>query len=169
MLRRSLPSGLIGLGVLLLAGSAAYWVSTTALANPSAVDVPRELAGRPLTSQESGTAAVADITRLHGKDFPLTSGAMAVYGGGAVTLRVSGAPAAPIAAEMVRVMRDKIAEGRSPFQPLETRELVDRTIHVLEGMGQRHFYFQAGVLVVWLAADEALAEQALMDTLLFYS
>ncbi len=168
MLRRYLPLALIGLGGLLLAGSALYWGFAVTLVNPAALDVPPELAGVELTSQASGVAAVAEIARLHGKDFPLTSGAMAVYGEGAATLWVSGVPAAPMAAEMVRVMRDKIAEGRSPFQPLETRELVDRTVYALAGMGQRHFYFQAGALVIWLAADEAVAEQALLETLLFY-
>lgn len=167
MLRRTLPFGLMGLGALLLIGSLAYWSLSRALARPSAVAVPPDLAGRSLTQQETGVAAVAEVVRLHGKDFPLTSGAMAVYGGGTATLWVSGAPAAPLAAEMVCAMRDKIAEGRSPFQPLETRELADRTVYVLEGMGQRHFYFQAGALVAWLAADEAIAEQALAETLLF--
>ncbi len=168
MLRRYLPFAVIGLGGLLLAGSVLYWGFAVALANPVALDVPQELAGRELTGQETGVAAVAEILRLHGKDFPLTSGAMAIYGDGAATLWVSGVPAAPVAAELVRVMRDKIAEGRSPFRPLETRELVDRTVYVLEGMGQRHFYFQAGALVIWLAADEVLAEQALLETRLFY-
>jgi hypothetical protein len=35
-------------------------------------------------------------------------------------------------------------------------------------MGQRHFYFQSGSLVVWLAADDTLAEPALEQVAAFY-
>jgi hypothetical protein len=93
---------------------------------------------------------------------------MGVYGGGAATLWVSGSPAAPMAAAMVRAMRDKIAEGRSPFTPLGTRSLSGSEIYELTGMGQSHFYFRTGALVVWLAADKALAESALQEAVTFY-
>ena len=168
MVRRYLPLGLIGLGVILLVSSALYLAFTVALNNPAAIGVPQELAGLKLTQQEQGPAAVSDIAQLHAKDFPLISGAMAVYGKGGARLWVSGVPAAPMAAGMVRDMRDKIAQGRSPFQPLETRAVANRTVYALEGMGQRHFYFQSGALVIWLAVDSVLAEQALRETMSFY-
>jgi hypothetical protein len=168
MLRHYFAVGLVGLGALLLAASLVYWRYTEALASPDDVAVPGSLAGERLTQQEAGVEAVEDITRLHGKEFPISAGAMGLYGGGAATLWVSGSPAAPMAAAMVRAMRDKIAEGRSPFTLLGTRSLSGSEIYELTGMGQSHFYFQAGALVVWLAADEALAEAALQEALTFY-
>jgi hypothetical protein len=164
------PRALIVLGALLLVISLGYWTYAEVLANPSAVAVPDAVAGLPLTQKTVGPEAVAEVTQLHAKEFPLTSGAMAMYGNGAVTLWVSGAPASFIASEMVRAMTDKIAEGRSPFTPMGTREVGGRTIYELTGMGQQHFYFQSGSLVVWLAAraGEAIAEQALGETLQFY-
>ncbi len=166
--RRLLPLGLMAAGVLLLLGSGLYAWYTTVLANPAALRVPPALAGQALTHSVEGVDAVAEVTRLHGKDFPLSSGAMARYGTG-ITLWASGAPASPMAAEMVRAMRDKIAEGRSPFTPLGTRQAAGREVYELEGMGQRHFYFQSGPVVVWLAADAALADAALADALAFYA
>lgn len=168
MLKRFGPLALIGVGAILLLAAIAYWVYAAALANPGAATVPDVLAGMPLTQKTVGLEAVAEITRLHNKEFPLTSGAMAMYGDGAVTLWVSGAPASPIADEMVRTMTDKIAEGRSPFTPMGVRQVNGRAVYELVGMGQRHFYFQSGTLVVWLAATEEVAEKALEAALAYY-
>lgn len=166
----------IALGALLFLASVGYWAYADALANPGPVAVPGSVAGMPLTQKTVGPEAVAEVTRLHGKEFPLTSGAMAMYGDGAVTLWVSGAPARLIANEMVRAMTDKIADasagsaqgGRAPFTPTGTRDMDGRTVYELTGMGQRHFYFQSGRLVVWLATDETLAGQALVEVAQFY-
>ena len=166
--RRFLPLGLMALGGLLLVGSLVYWRYAEAVANPDEVALPQSLAGKALSSQVTGVGAVDEIARLHGKAFPLVSGAEATYGGGAITVWVSGAPAAPMAAEMVRVMTDKIAEGRSPFTPEGSRTVGTAEVYVLSGMGQQHFYFQVGALVVWLAADQRVAETALQETLTFY-
>jgi len=166
-LRASLgPVALIALGLLLLVAAIGYSIY---IARPAAVSAPDTLAGLPLTTASYGQSAIAEIARLHGKEFPLTSGTVAAYGGEAeATLWVSGAPLSWTASQMVRTMEKKIAEGRSPFTPMGTREVSGRTVYELTGMGQRHFYFQAGSLVVWLAADETFAEQALGDVLTFY-
>jgi len=168
MLRRLGPILLIALGALLAAGAGGWLTFSQLLANPGPVTVPDSVAGVPLARNTVGVEAVAEVTRLHGKEFPLISGAMAIYGQGAVTLWVSGVPADLMAAEMVRSMTDKIAEGRSPFTPLDGRQINGRAIYELAGMGQRHFYFQSGSLVIWLTADEAIAEKALEEVAAFY-
>ncbi len=173
MLKHSGPVALVVAGALLLLGSVGYWTYTQALANPGAAAVPDSIAGAPLSQKTVGVEAVAEVTRLHGKEFPLTSGAMAMYGQGAATLWVSGTAASPLAAEMVRAMTDKIADAsagsaRSPFTPTGTRRLNGRNVYELDGLGQRHFYFQSGSLVIWLAVDESLAEDALGEVSQFY-
>jgi hypothetical protein len=44
----------------------------------------------------------------------------------------------------------------------------NRLIYELEGMGQRHYYFQSGKLLIWMAANPELAEQAITEILKFY-
>lgn len=168
MLKRFGPGALIAVGVLVLLAAIGYGAYAEALANPGAAAVPDAVAGARLVQKIVGPEAVAEVTRLHGKEFPLTSGAMATYRNGTATLWVTSVPASPMAAEMVRAMTDRIAEGRSPFRPTGTHEIDGRSVYELIGMGQRHFYFQSGSLVIWLAADEAIAEKALMETLTFY-
>jgi len=83
-------------------------------------------------------------------------------------LWVAGVPAKVMAARMVNEMEQAIANGESPFTPTGTRRVNGRTLYELTGMGQRHYYFQSGSLVVWLAADDPIAETALADALNFY-
>ena len=66
-------------------------------------------------------------------------------------------------------MEGSIAVAQSPFRALGKRELEGVTVYELQGLGQRHFYFQAGRLLIWLASDDDVADQALSETLAFYS
>lgn len=169
--RRLVPLLLIGLGLLALLGAIVTWrLGDRTSASPRAADLPDSVAGLRLSDMQVGTTAVENVTRLHGQSFPLESGAVGMYDGpdGAATVWVAGARSHTDAGQMVIAMRDRIAEGRSPFTPLVAQETASGTIYELEGMGQRHYYFQAGELVIWLGADHLLAEQALRDVLDFY-
>jgi hypothetical protein len=122
-----------------------------------------------LSVKSTGQQAVWELTRLHQKEFPLASAAVGSYGAEhQVTLWVSGAPIRSLAGRMLATMRDKIAEGRSPFTSLGEIKDGNRLIYVLVGMGQKHFYFQSGKLLIWMAASPELADQALAEVLKFY-
>lgn len=156
-------------GALLVTGGLAYVLSNPATTDTDTLALRKSLAGLSLASTEVGPEAIAEITRLHGKEFPLTSGAMGMYGVDAqATVWVASLSSETAAQQLVTAMRDKIAEGRSPFTPVTARPLGRRTIYELDGMGQKHFYFQSSDRVIWLAADPDIAAQALPTTLEFY-
>jgi hypothetical protein len=69
---------------------------------------------------------------------------------------------------MISDMRDKIDQAETPFTPLG--ESVDGQCRVYElvGMGQQHFYFHSGNLLIWPAVKGEDAELALQQTLDFY-
>lgn len=167
-MKRILVSLLILTGIVLTVTAFGWLFYEQKVANPASVSIPDTLAGLPLIDQKTGKQAALDFSQLHGKQFPLTSGVVGVYGDHRATLWVAGAPLKVMAAEMVNAMQDKIAEGRSPFTP--TAEISDneRTIYALEGMGQKHYYFQSGNLVIWLAAETNLAETAIQQLQEYY-
>ena len=144
--------------------AALIWASfEKAIGNPASLTLPEQLAGLPLSSQMTGPQAVTDFSNLHGERFPLTSGAVGFYGNNRATIWVAGAPLSLMAARLVTAMRDKIAEGNSPFTTSGEYQDNKRTIYALEGMGQKHFYFQSHNLVIWLAADADIADAAIQQ------
>jgi len=165
--RIALLLAVAGAALLLFAGGT--WLYTFLKAGPGAAPLPEMLAGLPLVQETSGAAAVEELTRMHGMGFPFTSGAVGRYGvGEQAVIWVSGFSSASMADQMTAEMHARIAEGRSPFKPVGQRRAGWHTIYELDGMGQKHFYFRSGELVIWLAVDERLAEEALLQILVFY-
>jgi hypothetical protein len=157
-------------GLLLIAGGLGYnWLSN-ATAEPKAAVLPGRVAGLPQSQADYGVAAVNEVTRLHGQSFRLTSGAHGVYGNRdeTATLWVTGAPSRLIAARMVTAMDEAIAASDSPFTPLGVRRINGRSVYALTGLGQQHFYFRSAATIIWLTADEGVAEAALAELLDFY-
>ena len=168
-MKRILPYILIGMGVLFLLGSAGLYLYAPAHNKPGAASLPGSLAGLPLVSQRTGQAALVEINQLHGKTFPLTAGSVGEYGPtGQLTIWVSQASSNQMAGEILAAMRDKISEGNSPFTPTGLTQVGGKAIYELEGMGQAHYYFRSEELVIWLAVDADLAEDALTGVLRFY-
>lgn len=168
-MKRFLPFLLMGLGVALLFAGLVDWRYNTLLENPTPAALPEQILDLPLVNKVTGRQAASEIAALHRKDFPLSSAAVGIYGQEhQVTLWISGSPVGLMAERMVAAMQDRIARGNSPFTPLGERAQGSRRIYELEGIGQRHFYFQSGKNVVWLAARTEVAEPALDQLLKFY-
>lgn len=163
--RRKILLLLILSGIVLISTAiAAGWLRIT-LEKSDPTWLPETLAGLVLEQLVQGEEAVSEINRLHGKSFALVDGAVGSYGGGQVTLWVSQAQTTSSAEEILFAMRDRIAEGDSPFTPLRESTRGHRTVYEAEGMGQTHYYFQSSDLVIWLAVEITIAETALTDAL----
>ena len=139
------------------------------LANPGSAPLPDEISGYPLLSSTKGLAAIQEINHMHRNQFPLTSGSIGVYGTeGQIQLWVSGTAFDYFASRMVNQMETSIASNNSPFTPVGVRIIEDRSIYELTGMGQDHFYFQSGDLVIWIATNQSLTEDTLLEILEYY-
>jgi hypothetical protein len=167
-MKRFFSLGLITVGILLLSGVVNWSYFGNLTKQPGEVSLPDSIAGLKITNITTGDQAMADFENLHDKQFPVTSGSIGIYGNNEITLWAAGAPSETIASEMTNSMTEKIAKGNSPFTPLEQITQGNRTIYVLEGMGQQHYYFQSNNLVIWLAVSPALADRALQQTLEVY-
>jgi hypothetical protein len=168
-MKRIFPLVLITLGLLLSVAALGQLYLNNRAISPASTDLPKELTGLNLTQTQTGSKAISEFADLHGKEFPVVSGAIGIYGDRKITLWVAGAESESIAVEMTNAMQSKIAQGNSPFTPVDEIKDRSRTIYVLEGMGQKHFYFQSNNLVIWLAVDPAIADDALQQILEVYS
>jgi hypothetical protein len=167
-MKKRVPVVLILAGFLLIGFAASYAVWSATLDQPGAAPLPPELVGIPLSQSAVGKAAAIEINNLHHLEFPMTSASVGVYGPGQAILWVAGTPVNLLAERMLVEMREKIAEGNSPFSPTGARQDGKRPIYELDGLGQKHFYFRSGSLLIWVAADAEQAEQALAQTLEYY-
>jgi hypothetical protein len=166
---RFLALGLIFIGLILTGSGMAYALVTQKISNPAPAPLPSKLAGLPLSSKSSGSQAVVEVSHLHNQVFPLTSASVGRYGSNqSITIWTTGAPFRFLANRMLVDMRNKIDEVDTPFIPLGDRRDTSRVVYELQGLGQKHFYFQSGNLIVWMAVDEQFAEQALIELLVFY-
>jgi hypothetical protein len=105
---------------------------------------------------------------MHGKEFPVISGDIGYYRDGATALWIVGTSTDAVAAGIASSMQARIAEGDSPIIPIDEIQNGNRTVYVLDGMGQKHYYFQSNHLVIWLDAQPSIAEDAIQQILEVY-
>ncbi len=170
MRRKMIAIALVLLGAMLLSAMGGYFWLQNRMQNPSVPPVPSQIAGLQRTVLDTGAQAALEIGQLHGKGFPLTVAAVAIYQGeGNAQLWVAGAPWKWFSSRLFASMQERIASSTGlPFHPQGERLVNGRRVQALEGLGQQHFYFQSGNLVIWLAVDPPLAERALDEILQFY-
>ena len=165
--KRLISYVLFMLGVAILVGTV-WFALHTGSSRQVAPDVPQEVAEVEMTQFITGPEAIESIQQLHGVEILLAGGVVAAYGNQNIILWVSDAGEVATAADLTELMKVRIAEGRSPFVELGDFELEGKTIYALDGMGQAHYYWQSGELVIWLAADVDLAEGAIREVVAYY-
>jgi len=167
-MKRLFQFGLITIGLLLFLGAVGWLYLDNLVDHPGVLPLPERIAGLSITDRMTGVQAAENFVKLHNQEFLITSGVIGFYGNQQAIIWAAGTPFEFMAASMVNSMRDRIAEGNSPFTPMNEYQIGGRTVYVLEGMGQDHFYFQSKNLIVWLAADPSIADEALEQTLEAY-
>ncbi len=165
-IKRPLASLAILMGVILLTGSLVFSYLNRSIAEPDATRLPKKIAGLSLNTAIYGPEAVEEITRLHGKAFPIASGALGMYGdSNQISIWIAGFTSRSLATQIISAMEEKISLGNSPFTPIDQKQGEGHSIQYLEGMGQKHVYLQSGKLVLWLSADPSVADQAIQQIL----
>ena len=127
--------------------------------------VPATLAGNPIVTSLRGTAALADVSRLHGKTIDAVDAAVARYQNGA-TVWISVSSSALEASRLFWRMNRRMANGTEVFSAPRPQEIAGRSVFVTEGIGQIHYYYQSGTRVIWLAVPPGPHAGAAIEALL---
>ena len=127
--------------------------------------VPAALAGTPIVTSLRGAAALADVSRLHGKTIAAVDAVVARYRDG-TTLWVSASSSALEASRLFWRMNRRIANGTEVFSAPRPQEIAGRSVFVTEGIGQIHYYYQSGARLIWLAVPPGPHAGAAIEALL---
>ena len=168
-MKRIFAIGLMVIGVWLVVGAIGWTFFDHPSSQFSEGSLPDSIAGLRLTNSTTGPQAIEELSSMHGKEFHIEFGEIGVYGNREITLWVAGAASDEVAAQMTTAMQEKIAKANSPFTPTNEIQNNDRKVYVLDGMGQRHYYFQSKNFVIWLAANPSVADTAIKQILEVYS
>ena len=158
------------IGVILLAGVAVYaFANVPYIFQVEKDTVPRTISALPRVRKITGQRAIENIQKLHGYDFNLENGTIAIYGNQDVILWVSDPGSEQGAANLIETMKARISDGNSTLHELGSFELLDYTINELEDADQQHYYWQVENFVIWLTVDATIADGALGEVVLYYS
>lgn len=124
-------------------------------AEHGAADVPATWQGMQRVGLASGDQAIAEMSRLHGKNIPVHAGYRVDYAGTdeRVTLWVAHVENAAAAQRMVDQMTAGMAAGDTPFSRPGPVDLAGVSAYRTTGMGQEHYYYARDNQVYWLAAS----------------
>ncbi|MBI5374883.1 MAG: hypothetical protein HZA77_05580 [Candidatus Schekmanbacteria bacterium] len=123
-----------------------------------------------LKESKTGSEALKELFRLHGKRMGLANGYVGEYRGdmGSATVYYSVAKNEDISARLIEFMVKRIGEGNKYFQGLKEERRGSFIFYSVTGMGQRHFFFRIADKVIWIAADAPIAEMFLDESLKIY-
>ncbi len=151
---------------------AAVWFSfgQNVLVPQKQLGVPEQLGTLELVGSVEGSAAMAQVSRLHGTDIELVSAYVAeyVHGNERVTVWVGTTESRDAAAGLTRRMIEGIEKGGSGFNNLQRLTIAGHDFFQVEGPGGKHFFYNSRELreeVVWLTVEAADALPILKEAL----
>ncbi len=127
-----------------------------------AASIPTQIGGLRRGAMMTGAQAMEELQQLHGKGVGLSKGWIAHYGKDAIVYLGETKDEA-IATQVFEAMTTRIGAGNQYFKNLQQLQVNGRQVYTVTGQGQRHYYYQQGRQVIWIAAPAGQEEQFLKD------
>lgn len=154
-------------GIRSLAGLAVSAFFVAVYAQAAQLEPPKSLGALELAHALRGKIALQAIDRLHGKGLAATDAYVAHYerNGLVAMLYVSRPVRASMTVTQIEKMAAGIRAGKTPFSHLKSSERNGTTVYSALGEGRIHYFYRQDADAIWLAADPAVAKEA-VDALL---
>ncbi len=145
----------------------AYFFSVAAGVKSEQFTFPAQMASLKLRHFSQGEGAIAEISKLHGKEIEMKNGYTAHYESdrAKAMLYISEFDSEDQARQQIDLMRKKIEKGSKGFGHFRELEVEERTIYSVLGFGQIHYFYLDSNRVIWLAVDPPVAESVLRAAL----
>ncbi len=144
-----------------------YFFSIAAGSGPKQFTFPIQIAGLELRHSSQGREATAEINRLHGKEIEMKNGYVVHYESERTRtmLYISEFDSEDQAREQIEQMKKKIEKGSKGFGHFRELEVEERTLYLVLGFGQIHYFYLDSNRVIWIAKDLSMAELVLKAAL----
>lgn len=154
-LNMSTRNTIVGLAALLL------WAGVFSCAQKHSALLPTNLKGLRLQNTVQGQAAEAMINRLHNKEVTAKDNYIGHYQGqGAkAVLYVSKFQSQQEAEALLASMSDRIKTNSNTFGHFRRMSARGLTVYSVLGLGQVHYFYQEGHVLIWLAVDPTVAQE----------
>lgn len=146
---------------------AAYFFPVAAGSKPKQFTFPTQITSLKLGHFSQEEEAMANISKLHGKEIEMKNGYVAHYESdrAKAMLYISEFDSQDQARQQIELMRKKIEKGSKGFAHFRELEVEERTIYSVLSFGQIHYFYLDSNRVIWLAVDPSVAELVLRAAL----
>ncbi len=129
------------------------------------VYLPDKVSGFSLNKKLTGSEAEDFVNRLHYGTVAADENEIGFYSSekGSAVIYISYYNSDDEADQILLQMVEKIENVPSPFEGGDSFELSDHIIYRYSGLGQSHFVFSSGNVLLWISADVMWAELFLND------
>lgn len=131
------------------------------------LNVPVQIASLSRTELISGTEAIQQIVKMHGKNISLEEGHIAKYqsGGTKLTLWISISPTSKEGETLFRLMNERMPVSKV-FSNRQELEIGGKKVFKVVGMGQEHYYWVSGKYNYWIALGGTEGKTIVEDLML---
>ncbi|MDI6871158.1 MAG: hypothetical protein QME79_07350 [Bacillota bacterium] len=114
---------------------------------------PAEVNGLPRTAHSTGAAALAEISKLHGKEIPAASAEIATYGSGQekVIVWMTASATKEEAQELFRKMLERMEANPTTYTRPEPLSIRGKVYFSTRGNGMNHYFYLRGARIYWAA------------------
>ncbi len=153
--RRGTPIGRIVPFVFAVALVAAVAIGLWSAANGPQGDAPQQLGNYQLSELTTGPAAVAQMSRLHGKGVGVVDGYVGHYesASNGAMLYVGETASEKDAVDLLGQMAERIGAGNQYFTDLKPLTVEGVKVFTVRSGPQTHYFWQAGKKVIWMGFD----------------
>lgn len=126
-----------------------------------ALTFPNEVAGLKLVNLSQGKEALSQINKLHGKEIALKNGYVLNYQRKEerATIWISESKNVKEAEILLEQMVKGIKKGSRIFGHFREEKVGENLVYSVLGMGQKHFLYQKGDKVFWVAVNWDIAQK----------
>lgn len=114
---------------------------------------PAEVVGLPRTKYLTGEAALAEVSKLHGREIEAGNAEIATYGDDRqqITIYMTNSPDKAAAQALFQAMVERMMANPTAYTRPEVLNIKNKAYFATSGNGQNHYFYLRGTRIYWVS------------------